>query len=252
MKISIFTQNEDYFLKDNFVHFFENLPKKVIVSSVILCSASPFGEKLNLFQKFFRTLKIFGIKFTLRYSIKYLIRRFFYKNLRNILKENKIKTFVIDNKFSSTSIEYLKSSNLDLIVSISCPIILNSNILKIPTLGCINIHCSLLPKYRGLMPSFWTLLYGEKYSGISIFLMNDKIDDGPIIYQKKIKIDKLTLEDLILKTKKLSFLALNQVLKNFLKNEIKVINNNNKKYGSYFSFPNRGDIILFKKNHKFY
>ena len=39
----------------------------------------------------------------------------------------------------------------------------------IPSLGCINVHCSLLPKYRGLMPSFWTLFYKEKYTGVSIF-----------------------------------------------------------------------------------
>ena len=57
----------------------------------------------------------------------------------------------------------------------------------IPSLGCINVHCSLLPKYRGLMPSFWTLFYKEKYTGVSIFLMNEYIDDGPIIYQKKLK-----------------------------------------------------------------
>ena len=122
----------------------------------------------------------------------------------------------------------------------------------IPSLGCINVHCSLLPKYRGLMPSFWTLFHKEKYTGVSIFLMNKYIDDGPIIYQKKIKVDNLTLESLITKTKKQSFICLIEVLKKYLNNEIKVINKNQKKDSSYYSFPSKNDVILFKKHNLLY
>ena len=229
MNISIITQNEDFFFKDNFENFILNLPRGISIKSVFLCSASPFGVKLNLFQKFIKTFKTFGFNFTLRYSMKFIISKFFKENLTSMLYKHKIKVFKINEEITKGSFKYLKNSNLDLIISISCPIILNQEVLMIPSLGCINVHCSLLPKYRGLMPSFWTLFYKEKYTGVSIFLMNEYIDDGPIIYQKKIKVDNLTLEGLINKTKKQSFICLIEVLKKYLNNKIRVINKNQKK-----------------------
>ena len=82
--------------------------------------------------------------------------------------------------------------------------------------------------------------------------MNKNIDDGPIIYQKKIKVDNLTLEGLINKTKKQSFICLIEVLKKYLNNKIRVINKNQKKDSSYYSFPSKNDVILFKKNSLLY
>ncbi len=63
-------------------------------------------------------------------------------------------------------------------------------ILKIPKFGFINIHPSLLPKYRGPSPIQTTILNGETESGVSLILMDEKIDHGPILNQKKINIPK--------------------------------------------------------------
>lgn len=56
---------------------------------------------------------------------------------------------------------------------------------------CINIHYSLLPKYRGLHATVWTILNDEDYVGLTIHQMTDYIDDGPIIYQYKIENDRV-------------------------------------------------------------
>lgn len=56
---------------------------------------------------------------------------------------------------------------------------------------CINVHYSLLPKYRGLHATVWTILNDEDYVGLTIHLMTDFIDDGPIIYQYKIENDRI-------------------------------------------------------------
>ena len=56
---------------------------------------------------------------------------------------------------------------------------------------CINIHYSLLPKYRGLHSTVWAILNDEDFLGLSIHLMNDYIDDGPIIHQYRIKNDRV-------------------------------------------------------------
>lgn len=66
--------------------------------------------------------------------------------------------------------------------------ILPSSILDIPKIGSINLHASLLPKYRGAAPIHWAVINGEKETGCTIFFLNEKVDTGEIINQKKIEI----------------------------------------------------------------
>jgi len=92
----------------------------------------------------------------------------------------------IDNDF----VNFLKGIEPELIVLISYGEILPASVINIPSAGAINLHPSLLPKYRGAAPLEWTLINGEKETGISIIKMNEKIDTGEIILQKKIPIDE--------------------------------------------------------------
>lgn len=78
----------------------------------------------------------------------------------------------------------------DLILISSFNQILPKAIIIIPTLGVVNFHPSLLPKYRGATPTFWTLMNGEKETGITAhFIEDEKIDCGRIITQERLKID---------------------------------------------------------------
>ena len=110
----------------------------------------------------------------------------------------------------------------DLIVLTAYGKIIPKDILDIPRLGCLNLHPSLLPKYRGPSPMQTTILNGEQETGVTIMLMDEKIDHGPIIAQKKMEISSddsyQTLE------KKLAQLAANfliEILPQYLQNKIK-------------------------------
>jgi len=59
---------------------------------------------------------------------------------------------------------------------------------KLPPLGTINLHTSLLPQYRGAAPINWVLINGEETTGVTTFFIDDKIDTGKIIYQEKVEI----------------------------------------------------------------
>lgn len=85
-------------------------------------------------------------------------------------------------------LELLKNLGIDLSVVIAYGKILPREILEAPRIGSINIHFSLLPKYRGPAPIQWVLINGEKQTGITIFWMNEKIDAGEIILQEKVDI----------------------------------------------------------------
>ncbi|MGN0432888.1 MAG: methionyl-tRNA formyltransferase [Lachnospiraceae bacterium] len=68
--------------------------------------------------------------------------------------------------------------------------LLSKEILSMPRLGCINIHASLLPKYRGSSPIQWTVINGEEKTGVTIMQMNEGLDTGDILYQKEVLLDK--------------------------------------------------------------
>lgn len=78
----------------------------------------------------------------------------------------------------------------DVLLSVYYDQILNKKLLHLPRRGAFNLHPSLLPKYRGVAPLIWALVKGEKYAGITIHEMTDRIDCGGVALQSRIKINK--------------------------------------------------------------
>ena len=87
------------------------------------------------------------------------------------------------------AIAELKKWEADIFVVAAFGQILSKEILDMPRLGCINIHASLLPKYRGAAPIQWAVMNGDKESGVTIQQMNEGVDTGDIILQKTIGLD---------------------------------------------------------------
>lgn len=80
----------------------------------------------------------------------------------------------------------------DLAIVASYGLILPREVLEIPALGCINVHTSLLPRWRGAAPVVRALLEGDTISGVSIMKMDEGMDTGPILAQKTVAIDSTT------------------------------------------------------------
>ncbi|QXM05862.1 methionyl-tRNA formyltransferase [Crassaminicella indica] len=104
----------------------------------------------------------------------------------------------------------------DCIVVVAFGQILPKQILEIPPLGCINVHASLLPKYRGAAPINWAIINGEKVSGVTTMYMEEGLDTGDMILKKEVLIeektagelhDELSLEGAILLEKTLECIA---------------------------------------------
>ncbi len=89
---------------------------------------------------------------------------------------------------SDEAFEYLSGYEPDYIVVAAYGKILPKRILDLPKYGCVNIHGSLLPKYRGAAPIQRAVLAGEKKTGITIMLMNEGLDTGDILAQKEYEI----------------------------------------------------------------
>ena len=87
------------------------------------------------------------------------------------------------------ALELVKSLAPELIVVVAYGRILPKDILDVPPLGCVNVHASLLPKYRGSAPINWAMLNGDAETGVSIMYMAEELDAGDVILTAKTPID---------------------------------------------------------------
>ena len=85
-------------------------------------------------------------------------------------------------------IEKIKSLQPDVICVVAYGKILPKELLEIPKLGCINVHGSLLPKYRGAAPIQWAVLNGDKTTGITTMYMDEGMDTGDMIFKEEVSI----------------------------------------------------------------
>lgn len=113
------------------------------------------------------------------------------------LKENQVKEISKANNIPSYQPEKLdteiifqiKEIKPELIIIVAYGKIIPQDIIDIPKFGCVNVHPSLLPKFRGPSPIQNALLAGEKETGTTIMLINEKMDEGDILAQEKMAID---------------------------------------------------------------
>ncbi|MBQ7454755.1 MAG: methionyl-tRNA formyltransferase [Selenomonadaceae bacterium] len=94
-------------------------------------------------------------------------------------------------------VEQLAELQPDLIIVVAFGQILSQKILDIPRLGCINVHASLLPKYRGAAPIEWSIIRGEKVTGVTTMQMNAGLDTGDMLLASEVTIgDEMILPEL--------------------------------------------------------
>ena len=105
--------------------------------------------------------------------------------------ENKLKIYQPEKiKSNIEFIETLKEMKPDFICVVAYGKILPKEILDIPKYGCINVHASLLPKYRGAAPIQWAIINGEEITGVTTMYMDTQMDTGDIILKKEVVIGK--------------------------------------------------------------
>ena len=115
--------------------------------------------------------------------------KFAESDVKKFAVEKNLKLFQPENvKENYEFINNIKKLKPDIICVVAYGKILPKGILEIPEKGCINLHASLLPKYRGAAPIQWAVLNGDKITGVSTMYMNEKMDEGDIILQEEVQI----------------------------------------------------------------
>jgi methionyl-tRNA formyltransferase len=148
--------------------------------------------------------------------------------VKKLALEKNIQIFQPEKLSDENIISEVKNLESDLFVVAAYGKILPKNLLDIPRFGSINVHPSLLPKFRGPTPVPAALLAGEKETGVTLILMNEKMDEGDILAQEKIAIEENETADLLME--RLSRIAekmIARTIPDWIDGKIKPVSQNN-------------------------
>ena len=111
-----------------------------------------------------------------------------YSPVKELALENNIPVYQPTKLRDGTATELIKSLKPDILVVVAYGRILPDDMLKVPKYGAINVHASLLPKYRGAAPIQWAVLNGDKITGVTTMYLASEMDTGDIIYTTETEI----------------------------------------------------------------
>ena len=116
--------------------------------------------------------------------------------------------------------ELFQGGDWDFFLVVAYGKIIPKNVLDIPRLGTLNVHPSLLPRHRGPTPIQTAILNGDEITGVSIILLDEEVDHGPILAQKQLKVESLKLKALERTLANLGVKMLVEILPKFMEGEL--------------------------------
>jgi len=136
----------------------------------------------------------------------------------------------------------------DLLISMACPEILRRRTLSIPSRAALNVHSALLPRNRGMLPTFWSLMESPPRPGVTVHLMNERLDDGEILLQREIPVDRrrTTLEALLAESKRVAAELLVEAIDAYDRGS-PVTFPNPASEATVNTFPSRRDVREFRR-----
>lgn len=250
MRIVIITQDEPVFLSGNIAYLLARMPSHCSVVACVLFPPSPFGKKKGLIGKLFATQEIFGFSFLWHYAWLHLRARVRGQSLGRLCRNNGIPVLRVNGSINDAdSLKLISDQHPDLLVSVAGNQIFRRELFGLAPKGCLNLHTALLPKYRGLMPSFWVLKNGEEETGVTVFQVDEGIDSGPILVQERMPIGDRSQYELIRDTKRMGMDALLKAFERIAAGNETWLPNDEAEM-SYYSFPTRADVDVFRKKGK--
>ena len=247
MRVVLLTQDEPLFLAPAIDYLLSRKPAEVQVAGCVVFDPSPLGKKVGMAGRARALLRVFGFAYFVRYAAKFGFARLNpARRLSRILARHHVPETQIDGNINSEdSLDAIRALAPDLLISVAGNQIFRRPLIELAPKGCLNLHTALLPKYRGLMPTFWVLRNGEKETGVSVFLVDEGIDSGPIVVQKRLPIGTDSLEELIRRTKVIGMDAVWEAAEKVRSGEVELIPNPESQK-SYFSFPTQADVRAFR------
>ncbi len=257
----VFIQNEPFYLPrvlDKYLREFSDSTAGICIQSVAQGKRTVFRTALDLYR-------VYGFRY-FQWKVRGFVRRRLAAKFVNDLcgsTRNCYSVGAVARKYNvpTTSVEdvnaeafraHLRDAGVELIVSISGTHFYGRRLRDQTPAGIINCHGALLPRYRGLMPSFWTLANNETKGGVTVHFVDEKLDNGPIVVQRDYRIHPHdTLEAVMARSKDLAAEAIIDAVRLIETGDPPLLENDASQ-ATDFSMPTREDTHRFlATGHRF-
>src|SRR5262249_13061729 len=255
MRIVFRTQNDPIYILPFFDEFFRQELLEIEVAGIFSCKTMGERGRMKLLYELFCLYGMLGLlrllirrlnfKIAERLPAKTTAKRFY--SVAQICRAFKVQHAFIGNPNREECREQIAALAPDLLVSVACPYILKEKLLSLPPLGSLNIHHAPLPRYRGMMPTFWQMYHREPNVGLTIHTMSARVDEGSVLLQEQLPIVRgESLDSLIRRSKRQGAHCMLRVLRQFAHGAQTELSPTNVP-ASYFTFPTPAEIKQFRK-----
>lgn len=250
MKIIFLTQDDPIYILPFFDEFLRNYHDRFEIAGVFCSRAMGKRSRTQLLREL---VSLYGPVGFARLAGRSMLARVFgmlpagrharsFHSLKQLCRAYGIGFHRVGNPNDDACLEQYRRIGADLIVSVACPYILREPVLALAPKGCINIHHAPLPRFKGMMPTFWQMFHGEKSSGVTIHYVAARLDEGAALLQESLPIEVgETLDHLIRRAKRHGAHCMARVLEQIDAGSAVAVELDQSK-GSYYTFPTIAEI----------
>ncbi len=255
MRIAFLTQDDPLYILPFFESFFAGDLHDLEVTGIFACRPMGNRKRSTLLRELAVLYgpagftKLIGLQgwHRLAAGLHLASGRGGFHSLHGLANHYRVPYRKIGNPNAACHFEEIASRHLDILVSVACPFILKRRLLELPSRAALNIHHAPLPRYKGMMPTFWQMYHGERSVGITIHTMADKLDEGEIVHQESVPvIQGESMHSLIRRSKRagggVMLTVLRKAVQGDMPDAVEPADAT-----SYFTFPNTAEIRTFRE-----
>lgn len=242
MNLVYLTTDDSLYLPAFFERVLEHCEEKTQAAYIV---ASPDKSETGAAaaRKYFRT---FGFTDFLNLVARVAVAKFKHQSIASVCARRNVPCSIVADVNGPEFLDELRKLEPDLIISVNCPQLFKAPLIGLPKKGILNLHDSILPQYRGVMPSFWMMANGETEAGVSIYYFDEAIDASDLCGQREFTIHRdETLDRLLHRSKKIAAELLLDTLRRIRKGKVNRHRLDLLK-GSCYSWPDKEAVQQFR------
>ena len=244
MRVLVITEDDPLYV----IHFFDVFMAEYPTEEIDIVGVTisrPFHESQIATAR--RVLRFYGPIDFARLAQRVVAAKLGRRSIERSVRAAGLPLVAADSVNAPAYVARVRSLQPDIIVSVAAPEIFRAELLGTARLGCINLHSGRLPRYRGMMPTFWQMVNGEPSVTISVHEMAEELDAGAVLGTRTAPIEPgTTLAEMMTSGKREGATLMIQVLRELAAGtaERRPLD---MQEASYFSFPKRGDALELRR-----
>ena len=245
LRVFIITEDDPLYVKRFFEVFLNEYPQDqidLVGMTISRAFHEPIWKTAQRIHRFYGSINF------VRLAVRYAIAKIRKEGISRLAAQAGVQLHDTESVNDPAFVERLKTMQIDVLVSVAAPEVFKAPLLRSARLGAINIHSGRLPKYRGMMPTFWQMRHGESEVVITIHEMAERLDAGGVLATRTFPLkEQDVLDRVITETKREGARAMIQVLRDAaVVGSLPQAQPLDMAQASYFRFPDPDNVRAFR------